>query len=162
MHIFNVNKKWFEIMNQLEEQEGEIDSTLEQYMEQNQEDFITAVEQCYNVMKTLSSEVSVISTEINRLKSRMEAKKNAEERIKALLLASFKSRGETKVKTPTFTMFLKNSKSVEILDQSLIPAQFIVKKEESNPDKKAIKEAIESGLTVPGASLKEDKHINTR
>jgi hypothetical protein len=55
----------------------------------------------------------------------------------------------------------KNPASVEVFDETLLPAEFI--RWTPSPDKAAIRAAIEQGQTVPGAKLVDDKtRLETR
>jgi len=50
----------------------------------------------------------------------------------------------------------KPTTSIEIIDMSLVPDQYLITKITSSPDKFSIKQAIENlGKTVPGVNLKK-------
>lgn len=84
-----------------------------------------------------------------RLKQRIATKRE--------LVASVMDRaGLPKIVAPDFTLSLaKRARSVVITDPGEIPVAFCVLPEptEPRPDKKAIREALESGAHVPGAQL---------
>ena len=69
--------------------------------------------------------------------------------------------GESK-KIDTFTLSLRKSKSVEIIDAELIPEAYRVVKTTETINKIEIKKAIESGLTVSGATIKENNNLQIK
>jgi len=80
-------------------------------------------------------------------------------RCKALLVQLLRSQvelgGPGKVTGPGWSAGLTSSKAVVVLSEGLVPAKYIRVKTTREPDKAAIKEAIEGGAEVPGATLEE-------
>jgi hypothetical protein len=97
----------------------------------------------------LSARLDEMSERQARLKQRIATKRE--------LVASVMERADLKkIVAPDFTLSLsKRARSVVITDEDEIPAAFKVAPEPPapRPDKKAIKEALEGGTTVPGAHL---------
>ena len=81
------------------------------------------------------------------------------ERCKGLLVQLLRSQvelgGPGKVTGPGWSAGLTSSKAVVVLSEGLLPAAYIRVKTTREPDKAAIKEAIEGGAEVPGATLEE-------
>jgi len=81
------------------------------------------------------------------------------ERCKGLLVQLLRSQvelgGPGKVTGPGWSAGLTSSKAVVVLSEGLVPAKYIRVKTTREPDKAAIKEAIEGGAEVPGATLEE-------
>jgi len=86
------------------------------------------------------------------------------DRCKGLLVQLLRSQvelgGPGKVAGPGWSAGLTKSKAVVVLSEGMIPAAFFRVATTREPDKAAIKEAIEGGAEVPGAAL-EDRYSAT-
>ena len=61
--------------------------------------------------------------------------------------------GGEKLKTDRFTFSYRSSQSVNIIDESLVPAEYLNVKETFTPDKKRIKEALANFDEVAGCEI---------
>lgn len=81
------------------------------------------------------------------------------ERCKALLVQLLRAQvelgGPGKVSGPGWSAGLTSSRAVVVLSEGLLPAGYFRVKTTREPDKLAIKAAIEGGAEVPGAALEE-------
>ena len=59
----------------------------------------------------------------------------------------------TVIRGPGWSMSLRQTEAVEVSDLAAIPAAYLRVKTTTEPDKAAIKEAIESGEPIPGVSV---------
>lgn len=66
------------------------------------------------------------------------------------------------VETPRIRMTVRTSESVEIIDQSQIPEDFLKSKTTWTPDKTAIKDAIKNGEIVAGATIITKNNIQIK
>ena len=86
------------------------------------------------------------------------------ERCKGLLVQLLRSQvelgGPGKVTGPGWSAGLTSSRAVVVLSEGMVPGEYFRVKTTREPDKAAIKEAIESGAEVPGATL-EDRYSAT-
>lgn len=103
--------------------------------------------------KNLASEASAIKEEENTLAERRKRLERKCERLKGILIGAIKEDGGKKISSPRFEAVIRDNKRTEILNPDLIPEEFIVTKIEKNPDKTAIKKAIEAGQEVAGATI---------
>lgn len=62
--------------------------------------------------------------------------------------------GQTRFDLPRYRISSRSSTSVEITDEDLIPEDMLRTKTTTSPDKTLIKQAIQSGQSIPGAQLK--------
>jgi hypothetical protein len=90
-----------------------------------------------------------IDAEIERLTNLKNSYTKKSERIKIRVDYLMKIFGIDKMDTEFNKLSFHTSSSVEIIDEGLLPAEYIKVKETKSPDKTAIKEAIKSGETVP-------------
>lgn len=89
---------------------------------------------------------------IQQMQDRKKRLDHRAERLRTIALQAMEETGRSKIEAPDFTASLgKGSRGVVITDESSLPEDCIAWK--SSPDKKAIKERLEAGETVPGAEL---------
>jgi hypothetical protein len=116
-------------------------------------------------IKKLESE----KREIDELKIEVERRQRAYEKeidkYQSYLKVNMEKRGINEIKCPYFTIRLrKNPYSTKILDEKIIPEQFIKVKEkiiiDAKPDKTAIKEEVlRTGIQVPGAYVSKENKL---
>lgn len=158
--LFHLTQEYLHIANILEENGGELTPELEEALEFNQEAVQVKGVNIAFVIKKYDSEIEPYQKEIERLQKAVKAKENAKERLKSYLKSNMERLGITEIKGEIMTIRLQNSRSaVEIVDKDSIPKKFLNKKIDVVPDKKAIKEALDSGQKVKGVELKESKSL---
>ena len=113
------------------------------------------------VIKELQGDFDKYKAEYDRLTARMKTAKNGIDRMKDSLLAFLRASGQDKVKAGTFAVSIGQSKQTNILDESLIPAEFKTPQPDKI-DKTAIKKAIESGNSVLGAEIIINESVRIR
>lgn len=107
-------------------------------------------------IKNLDADAAAIYAEIDNLKKRAERLERKAEGLRGYMLRSMIANKDTELSSPRYQAKISSSESTEILDESLIPAEFIriIEKEpERKPDKTAIKKAIKAGQDVAGARV---------
>lgn len=134
-------------------------------------DIDVKVENCAKAVRIIESEASIIdgqmaalNAEYERLAKRKQSTENAAERLKDRVAEFMVSVGKEKVKTPLFTVYPKTTVSVNVIDENKLPIDLRrqVVKVEYKPDKKLIKELIESGESVSGAELIHTTRLQIR
>lgn len=113
------------------------------------------------VIKELQSDFDKFKAESDRLTARMKTTKNGIDRMKGSLLTFLKASGQSKVKAGTFSVSIGTSKQTNIVDESLIPAEFKIPQPDKI-DKTAIKKAIESGVEVAGVEILTNEGVRIR
>ncbi|MFT8860892.1 siphovirus Gp157 family protein [Schleiferilactobacillus harbinensis] len=107
------------------------------------------------VIKSVENDIAAVDAEIKRLNDRRRGLTSNRDRLKQALTDAFQAAGINKVKTPTLTVWIQASTSVQVPDDyRMLPPQFVTKKVTHVVDKRSIKAALESGTTVVGAELK--------
>ena len=129
---------------------GEIDLTELHELQEARE---TKLENIALYAKNLAVEASAIKAEEITLADRRKRLERKCERMKGILINAMKEDGNKKISSPRFEAVLRDNKKTEILDPEAIPDEFIITKVEKNPDKTAIKKAIEEGKDVAGAAV---------
>jgi len=116
---------------------------------------------CY-VINQLVADTAMIDTEIERLKMKKAQAKGGIERMKKALLAYMTAADIKKTNAGTFTLSLRKSKSVVVSDISKIPEKYIKVKTTTEPDKTALKKAIEAGENIEGATVQTNNNLQIK
>ena len=91
--------------------------------------------------QNIESDIVAMKEAEKRIADRRKSKENQVKNLKEYLLRNMQCTGITKIECPEFSISLRNNpESVEILDESLIPDEFMTVKEVKTPNKTLIKE----------------------
>ena len=115
--------------------------------------------------KILDSEADAIEAAIKDMQARAKSKRNRAMQIREYLKSSMELAGVTKIECPHFQISIKNNPpSVDIFELDLIPAEFMRQSPPPPPapDKAAIKDAIKSGIEIPGAKINQSTRIEIK
>ncbi len=122
-------------------------------------DYENKVENYIKVMKNLDADIEARKSEIDRLKKLNDADKSKKERMKTALAGSMEMTGREKVDTTLFKVSFRKSKAVEV-DMVLLPDEY--KKVEYKADKTTLKQLLNAGQEIAGATLVENKNLSIR
>lgn len=107
------------------------------------------------VQKNLEAEIDAFKAEIERMTERKKSLEAQVERLKNAQIAFMQASGQKSANAGTFKLTMRENKSVEITDETAIPAEYItVIPSSTRPDKKAMLAALKEGKEISGASLK--------
>ena len=159
--LYQITADQLELFNQIDELEGELTPELEESLKINADNFQEKARGYIWHIKKLEADNITITEELNRLERIEKRNDKLIDRLKENMKFALEIFGESQ-KVDTFTLSLRKSKSVEILDADVIPESFRVIKTTETINKNEIKKAIESGLTVPGATIKENNNLQIK
>jgi len=160
--IYKIQNDFQLIIAEVINNEGEITPELETALTINKEQLQSkAVDYCY-VIKQLDYDCEQIDNEIARLNKLKKVRANLTDRLKNTVSSAMQLFEVEKIETPLIKLSFRNSESVEITNEQQLDACFIVTKTVSTPDKKAIKDAIKSGVFVEGATISYNKNLQIR
>jgi hypothetical protein len=110
----------------------------------------------------LSNEATskAIAAEIKRLKAMQDGYDSATAKLKETVSFAMQKYELSEVKTPLVKMSFRASKSVHIIDESLLDAKYFDYKPTVN--KTSIKSDIESGVIVEGATIIEKQNLQIK
>lgn len=148
MNLYELNRAIADFDLEIDEETGEVTNLDDLDALELERD--TKVESIALWVKNLTAEAAAIKAEVQNLTKRQKAAENKAERLKDYLMGNLA--GE-KFKTPKVAISYRTSEAVEILDEDLIPEEFLAIKTEYKPDKKAIKDELKAGGEVEGAEL---------
>lgn len=142
--------------------ESEDSEELKAYLDAVEGQLEDKVANVVRYSKNLELTADAIEIEITRLeelKKRYTSKSQSLRNYIAYVMQRFDM---PKVDTVVASVSFRKSQTVEIDDVALLPEKFIVVKTSKQPDKKAIKEAIEHGEAVSGAHIEEHKNLQIK
>ena len=128
-------------------------------LEQLQIDRDEKVENICLYIKDLKAEAVALDNEKKALDARKAAAEKKSDSLSRYLQAMLD--GE-KFKTPRCAVSYRKTQAVNIVDENLIPNEYLRFKTTSAPDKTAIKDAIKAGKDVPGATLEERQSMTIK
>lgn len=109
------------------------------------------------VIQSIDDDVSVIDAEIDRLNAIKKVRINRTNAIREYLRHNMESCGISKIECPLFSITLAKGRDVVVVDnEDELPDEYITVKTSTEPDKKALLQALKSG-DVPGAHLEKSK-----
>lgn len=161
MNLFQLSNELIKIENELIENGGELTPALNEQLELTQESLQQKGVAYGYVCLNLNAEIEQIDAEIKRLSALKKSRINSIERLKETLSNAMQHFGISELKTPTLKVNFRNSESVEV-DELIIDKKYCREKITYAPDKKAIKEAIENGVTIVGASISYNKNLQIK
>ena len=106
---------------------------------------------CY-ILRQLSADEEMFKNEIDRLTKRKKVCKNAQARLKERMTDYLSSTNIDRINTGTFLVSVASTPSVNITDENIIPQEYRIAQPDKI-DKCAIKTALKTGITVPGAEI---------
>lgn len=163
-----MNKSLYQISKEAQELasaliEGEFTPEMETALTINQNELQTKAINYGFVIKSIESDISVIDSEIDRLKALKTSRTNAIETMKAKVLEAMNIYGIEKVTSPTLNLAVRlNPESVDLVNEYQIPDQYRKEKIHITIDKIQIKKDLQDGIEVPGAVLKRNQRLEIK
>jgi hypothetical protein len=152
------------IPEQLEENGGLNDDQrkeLATYLQTNNSEIVAKRDRVGEFLERLDAEAKAIREAEKRLAARRAGYEKVAECVRSSIFQMMQDAGIVRVEGKLFSFAIrKNPPRVEINDESLIPAEFV--SYEPRIDKRAIKDRIEEGKTIPGAELVQSTRLEIR
>ncbi|MER2039997.1 MAG: siphovirus Gp157 family protein [Solibacillus sp.] len=115
------------------------------------------------VIKNVESDIAGIKAEKERLGERQKAMESSIKRMKENMQFAMVTAGQTKVKGEKFNFTVqKNPPSLKVLDENLIPQDFVSIEQVKNIDKKAILTELKNGVEIAGVEISQGESIRIR
>lgn len=107
--------------------------------------------------------LKVIDEEIKRLQALKKSKNTKIRNMKSYLMHCMRLMGMKKIEGNLGRISIrKNPASLEILDGTIIPQEYMIKEVIINLDKARVKEMLKNGETVPGCALVQCESITIK
>jgi hypothetical protein len=162
LNIYQIEKEYLELANELIESGGEVSPELELQLTINQDQLEQKARGYGFVVKQMESDVLIIDAEIKRLGELKKARLKTIERLETTVSNAMQLYQINKLETPTLKISFRKSESVEIDDESAISFAYLKEKITYTIDKAMIKEAIKKGEVVIGARLQQNQNIQIK
>ena len=167
-NLFDLSQQFYTLRDILEndvefnEETGEIidnSETINKLFEELELSLNDKLDNCQKWILENSAKVEALKKESKRLNDKAKAIENKTDRLKELMKLSLVASGKT-IKTDIFTFSLRKSKAVQVADENELPRNYV--RIEKKADKKAIKEALENGIEIPGCSFAENVSLSVK
>lgn len=160
--LYSINEQYLDLLRQIEENGGEVTPELEEQLAINEADHAAKLEAYGRIISNYTAEAAACMEEVKRLALKADRATRAAGRLKDTILYFLQATDRRKAAAGVWTYTLRDSKAVEVEDDSALPEEFWRVREVRTPDKQGIKAAIEAGATVPGARLVTNTSLQMR
>lgn len=143
-NIFQIQQEYLTLISQIEENEGNLTTEIEQSLLSNEAEFNNKAENYVKMIRHWDGEIDTIKKEIERLTNLKKRKESSIESLKNNLSEALKSRGIDKLNIGTSKLSFRPSEAVIILDENEIPSQFVHSVTTETIDKKGLKKYLET------------------
>jgi hypothetical protein len=158
--LWQITQEFLSLASLIEEAGGEATDQVMEELSISRENFSHKAEGYASLILKWESEIEAASAEIKRIQAIKKTKENSLDRLKDILKAALlvfgqeDNKGVKRFETPLIKLSTRKSYAVEITDEATLPDEaFVFKKEVS---KTAIKNLLEAGEHLDGASMKEN------
>lgn len=167
--LFEIESKYLELMNEIEELEGEITPEIEKQLIINQNELKNKVSQYRELMIMIESDISAADIEIKRLQAFKQRKTNLISLLKDRLLEAVRLYGEDgksgnkTLKFETISLYTRKTMPLVVPEDDKIFIEYL---ESAYPDlvritksvdKMAMKDVLKQGVDIPGAYIDDKK-----
>jgi hypothetical protein len=149
--IFEIGAEYQNIIDLISQNNGEMGDDLHEAYINTREELNNKAKAYIYVIRNKENLISNIDAEIERLRNLKKQTEGEIDRIKNYLSLAVDHFGN--FETGLHKISNRISKSVEVTDCNQLPKEYLKEKIEINPDKTAIKKALEQGEIIPGALL---------
>ena len=158
MKLYELTSAYEQLLEQAEEMDPEVfQDTLESIEDAIEE----KAQNIAKLIRNLEGDIEVLKQEEQRLKRRRTSLESKVKSIKDYLKNELEGAGIDKVKSAHFNISIRNNPpKVLVEDEKLIPSDYMIPK--YSPDKKVLKELLQSGKEIPGVRLIQERGVQIR
>lgn len=160
MKLFEIAQEELDLLNEIEEIEGEITPELEERLKINEANMAKKMEGYCKLILWYDTQILAAKEETERLRKLIKRAERSQEWMKGAMLDVMVGLDKPKVSAGTFTVGTRKSTAVNIIDEYSIPVRYEIVSVKI--DKAAIKDAIKNGEEVPGAQLVERRLLTIK
>ena len=154
--LYELTGIFLEIDEMAVDDETKLDSLDSIYLEH---DFSEKIENCIKVIRNKNARIEAYKAEIARLDALKKSETKAIEEIKKRISEAMHLTQHDKLDTTLFKVGFRKSKAV-VVDEEKLPKKYQIVS--YKPDKKTIKELLNSGATIRGAHIEERRNLSIR
>jgi hypothetical protein len=149
--IFEIGAEYQNIIDLISQNNGDLSDDLHEAYINTRDELNNKAKAYIYVIRNKENLISNIDAEIERLRNLKKQTEGEIDRIKNYLSLAVDHFGN--FETGLHKISNRISKSVEVTDCNQLPKEYLKEKIEINPDKTAIKKALEQGEIISGALL---------
>lgn len=157
--LFNITEEQRQLVAEIEAMDGELTIEMEEKLALNESNLRHKAVAYNEVITTKKAQTDMIKAEIKRLQSWAKRNDNIVNRLEENLLNAVKTFGEFEVGLTKFGVRKSTSTEVDADMVNALPKEYKTVKVTEAPDKKAIKEALEQGIEIPGCRLSHNLNL---
>lgn len=144
LKLYEITEQYQEVLRLVESEEGysfeDLKDTLDSIADMGEEKMVNTG----HVLRKLQDELTIIKNRKTQI-AELEAKKKRDiDNLKSYLLFNMEMLGKKKVETPTIKVATRNSKVVNIIDESKLPEEFVKTEVKTTPKKADFKKYYEA------------------
>lgn len=156
--------KLYEITNSINQVKKFIDDPeeLTAYLDTLDVELKNKAKNIFMLMKNIEAPIQAIDDEIDRLTKMKKSYQAKANNLKNYISYTMQKNGIEKIESDIVKFSFRKSETIEIIDESMIPSEFINIKEVKTVDKIAIKKAIKAGNNVRGVDCLVHKNLQIK
>ena len=158
--LYKIEAEYLELINQVEELEGELTPELEQALAINESQKISKSIAYIELIGVKKSLIERIKAEKKRLDAMQKFNERIIDRLENSLSNAVDIFGD--IELGMHIIKHRTSTQVNIENQDLIPDKYLTKKLTVTPDRMEIKKALQAGEDVAGANLITNKNLSIK
>ena len=158
--LYEIKNEYLELINQVEELEGEITPEVEQQLIINQNELQNKAIAYHSVILSKDAFNMQIDNEIKRLQGLKKRNNNLIDNLKNRLIGAIQMFGEFTIGTNTFG--LRKSERVEVEDVNQLPKEYKTIKVTEQANKTEIKKALKLGKQIENAYIVEQFNLKIK
>ena len=158
--LYDIKQEYTELINQVEELDGEITPEIEQQLIINQNELQNKAIAYHSVILAKDAFNIQIDNEIKRLQALKKRNNTLIDNLKNRLVGAIQTFGEFTIGTNTFG--LRKSERVEVEDVNLLPKEYKTIKVTEQADKILIKKDLKLGKEIENAYIVEQYNLKIK
>ncbi len=158
--LYEIKQEYLELINQVEELEGELTPEIEVKLNINQNELQNKAIAYHSVILSKDAFNMQIDNEIKRLQALKKRNNSLVDNLKDRLVGAIQMFGEFTVGTNTFG--LRKSERVEVEDVNQLPKEYKTIKVTEQANKAEIKKALKLGKQIENAYIVENINLKIK
>jgi hypothetical protein len=160
--LYDLSADYVQILDLLDS--GETDETLELQLNHLAGQIAHKAEAIAGLVAHLNGIAAMRRTEAERMRTRAQSDERQAERLKAYVLKHMQAIGQDRIETARFTLSIRqNPPAVAVLEEMLIPKDYVKTVVTTSVDKRAILDHLKStGEVVPGVEVTRGTRLDIR
>lgn len=158
--LYEIKNEYLELINQVEELEGELTPEIEEQLQINQNELQNKAIAYYSVILAKDAFNMQIDNEIKRLQALKKRNNNLIDNLKNRLVGAVQMFGEFTVGTNTFG--LRKSERVDVGDVNSLPKEYKTVKVTEQANKTEIKKALKLGEEIKNCDIVESYNLKIK